>query len=505
MMLVSKILVSIIFLLAVSITQAHAATINISIPQGAATPGCEATNSCYIPASTSISINDEVVWTNNDSASHTVSSGNPADGPDGAFDSNLFMAGQTFSQIFGQAGEFPYFCLVHPWMIGEVIVTSPTPNISFSNIRAVDEFGSPIATIKVSQQIQFVADVKNNNNFDQTFAFVIAAKDAAGVTVAGPVWVTGSLSPQQSFSPALSMTFASSGTYQISAYLYDKMNNPTVLATPLTTSVTVNDQASPLLTQTVVVDTDESEYVSGDTLTVFGTVSPLSTKLPILIQVFSPTQTIVYVDQVDVSTGGEYLLEIVTGGPLWDKYEGTFTIRATYNAAVDQTTIKYIKAQDDVQPEILDTVPPETIKVSGPQETVESSATAFEFSSNEENVLFECSLDGSAFFACSSPYKSPDLVDGPHTLSIRAIDASNNEDNTPIVYSWIVDTSPEPIMRLDEPADNNMIFIIIGIAVMGGVGAVIALRRKKGDDGGSQTILQKSDDSDYSLEDSKLK
>ncbi len=46
----------------------------------------------------------------------------PADGPDGIFDSSLFMAGDTFSHTFEEVGKYDYYCMVHPWMTGKVQV-----------------------------------------------------------------------------------------------------------------------------------------------------------------------------------------------------------------------------------------------------------------------------------------------------------------------------------------------------------------------------------------------
>ena len=94
----------------------------ISIPKGSGTPGCDDTNECYLPFNVSISAGEEITWSNDDSAAHTVTSGIPADGSDGNFDSSLFMAGSTFSVTLDESGEYPYFCLVHPWMIGNITV-----------------------------------------------------------------------------------------------------------------------------------------------------------------------------------------------------------------------------------------------------------------------------------------------------------------------------------------------------------------------------------------------
>jgi len=98
-------------------------TVEVSMPVGTSTPGCEVTNECYLPASVSISVGDTVVWNNVDTAAHTVTSGNPSDGPDGVFDSSLVMAGKSFEFTFNEAGSYEYFCMVHPWMIGTVQVS----------------------------------------------------------------------------------------------------------------------------------------------------------------------------------------------------------------------------------------------------------------------------------------------------------------------------------------------------------------------------------------------
>ena len=94
----------------------------ISAPAGSSVPGCEETNECFIPAEVSVSVGETVTWSNDDSAAHTVTSGIPSEGPDGIFDSSLFMAGTTFEHTFDEAGQYDYFCMVHPWMTGKVQV-----------------------------------------------------------------------------------------------------------------------------------------------------------------------------------------------------------------------------------------------------------------------------------------------------------------------------------------------------------------------------------------------
>ncbi|MDH3793955.1 MAG: plastocyanin/azurin family copper-binding protein [Nitrosopumilus sp.] len=106
-----------------AMAEAGPQTHSVEIPVGTSVPGCEDTNACYLPANITINAGDTVEWPNVDTAAHTVTSGSPAEGPSGVFDSSLLMADATFAFTFEDAGEYDYFCMVHPWMIGSVSVT----------------------------------------------------------------------------------------------------------------------------------------------------------------------------------------------------------------------------------------------------------------------------------------------------------------------------------------------------------------------------------------------
>ena len=99
-------------------------TATVTNAPGSSVPGCEETaDGCFIPSMVTIDVGGEVTWENDDTAAHTVTSGTPTGGPDGNFDSSLVMAGSSFSHTFEDAGSFDYFCMVHPWMQGMVMVT----------------------------------------------------------------------------------------------------------------------------------------------------------------------------------------------------------------------------------------------------------------------------------------------------------------------------------------------------------------------------------------------
>lgn len=94
----------------------------ISVPSGSSVPGCDDTKECFVPSEVTVNVGQTVTWSNDDSAAHTVTSGTPTGGSDGTFDSSLFMAGKTFSHTFDNAGEYNYYCMVHPWMTGKIQV-----------------------------------------------------------------------------------------------------------------------------------------------------------------------------------------------------------------------------------------------------------------------------------------------------------------------------------------------------------------------------------------------
>jgi plastocyanin len=101
--------------------------IKVSIVSGASTLADKA----YSPNPVNAKAGDTVAWTNDDTLFHTVTSGSPSSGGETgkAFDSGLSGAtalttkGKTFSHKFAEKGEFPYFCQLHPTMIGKVVVS----------------------------------------------------------------------------------------------------------------------------------------------------------------------------------------------------------------------------------------------------------------------------------------------------------------------------------------------------------------------------------------------
>ena len=163
---------------------AFADQIKISIPMGSSVTGCESTDSCYIPSKVTIHPGDEVMWYNDDSAAHTVTSGTVS-ALDGKFDSGLFMSGKTFTNTFDTSGEYPYFCIVHPWMAGSIFVTVgggieiPMGTII---VGPSSEKETTVRGITSDGKIR-VEIIASNPNIDDAMSIEVTFRDSSGGTV----------------------------------------------------------------------------------------------------------------------------------------------------------------------------------------------------------------------------------------------------------------------------------------------------------------------------------
>ncbi len=93
---------------------------NNSVPVSIA--GINGDNS-YSPNPVKIQKGQTVTWYNGDAISHTVTSGLDGDTDSGTiFDSNAIIPNQHYSITFDNTGDYQYYCIYHPSMVGEIIV-----------------------------------------------------------------------------------------------------------------------------------------------------------------------------------------------------------------------------------------------------------------------------------------------------------------------------------------------------------------------------------------------
>src|SRR5919112_995310 len=107
-----------------------------------------------------------------------------------------------------------------------------------------------------------------------------------------------------------------------------------------------------------------------------------------------------------------------------------------------------------------DTSPVDTTITSQPADPTNSTSASFSFTSNHtgSSVSFECSLDGSAFSACTSPKSYTGLTNGPHTFEVRAKDGTV-VDQTPASYTWTVDTAAPTVSSVVPDVDATNVAV----------------------------------------------
>ncbi len=99
--------------------------VTIEAAEGSGIAGCETTpEGCFTPSTATVDVGGVVIFSNTDSAAHTFTSGvaSDSDSVGALFDSSLVIAGSSFQWSPTEVGDVPYYCIVHPWMIGMIIV-----------------------------------------------------------------------------------------------------------------------------------------------------------------------------------------------------------------------------------------------------------------------------------------------------------------------------------------------------------------------------------------------
>ena len=123
----------------ISFGLANAKEYTVHIPFGAYNPELNTPAEVwYDPPKIAIFEGDKITWQNDDREGHTVTSGKGSGRfgwmsddfgtADGLFNSGRFMPGESWSYTFEQQGDFQYFCTIHPWMEGIVIVQELIPD-----------------------------------------------------------------------------------------------------------------------------------------------------------------------------------------------------------------------------------------------------------------------------------------------------------------------------------------------------------------------------------------
>jgi Bacterial Ig domain/Right handed beta helix region/Bacterial Ig-like domain len=131
----------------------------------------------------------------------------------------------------------------------------------------------------------------------------------------------------------------------------------------------------------------------------------------------------------------------------------TFSVRATDPAGNTDTTPA---SQTWTITGPSDTTPPETTITAGPSGPTNDTTPTFAFSASQDGSTFACRVDTGAYAACASPWTTPALSAGDHSISVRATDSAGNTETTPATQSFTIDTTaPTTTITSAPPAQTD--------------------------------------------------
>lgn len=126
--------------------------------------------------------------------------------------------------------------LLIPIMFSQMVYGEGQLDVS---VRENNEYPKNDYKTQVDKQIMIVADVANNQDRLQSFAYIVQIKNEDDVTVSLS-WLTGMLSPFQTFSPAQSWIPSLPGKYNVEIFVWSGIDNPDALSPPLTMTINVD-------------------------------------------------------------------------------------------------------------------------------------------------------------------------------------------------------------------------------------------------------------------------
>lgn len=109
----------------------------------------------------------------------------------------------------------------------------PLQRAPASDARIADSLGTTVSgTIKAGKQIQIAADLTNNQDKAQPFAYIVQISDSTGAVVSLS-WLSGQLDPSQSMTSSQSWLPMTPGNYTAEIFVWESINNPTALSPSL--------------------------------------------------------------------------------------------------------------------------------------------------------------------------------------------------------------------------------------------------------------------------------
>ena len=148
--------------------------------------GCEV-DGCYSPSPATVDVGGVVIFSNTDNVAHTFSSGVPSDDIVGTeFNTGILAPGNSAEWIPENTGEFAYFDMINPWMVGSITVLTSVNKISISESITISEDSEIASFVDLSKDPQHYVDRYFNEPtykewFDENYSQYVSIYEAVGI------------------------------------------------------------------------------------------------------------------------------------------------------------------------------------------------------------------------------------------------------------------------------------------------------------------------------------
>ena len=293
---------------------------------------------CYTPLTAVVNYGDTVTMTNTDPTGvHTFTSGTVngfTPNPSQIFDSGVLMSGDSVEWTANVSGEVPYYCMLHTWMVGTIVVQGSAPVVEPTPVTITSNF--EVNTIRGPFDIAFsikggtVENMVLSNVFSSLLVY-IDSKDNGVITLDLPREFIDSKKQD--------------GTDDVFFVLVD---NTDVYFEEITTSTDRN------LTINFSVDSKQIEIIYGsptpestvdtsnDYLTITGSITNYDSQTTnsVTWTVIDPNGNVVAIGSITPNSNGNFNEQVGLNGPLIQS-TGTYTIQANWGYSVYSTSTFY--------------------------------------------------------------------------------------------------------------------------------------------------------------------
>ncbi|WP_146864111.1 Ig-like domain-containing protein, partial [Chitinophaga cymbidii] len=160
-------------------------------------------------------------------------------------------------------------------------------------------------------------------------------------------------------------------------------------------------------------------------------------------------------------TAPAYTTSFSNDNVTWSAYTPLAASTPWTLAAGDGTKTVYMRLRDaagnitPLQDQVtLDATAPNTTIVTSPPVLTNSANATFTFTSSETPAIFQAQLDGGAFTPATTPLTFTGMAEGPHTFTVRAVDAAGNIDAAPASFNWTIDLTAPAVSTVSVPANG---------------------------------------------------